>query len=113
MECSETLNGSGRTNDGCDEPIASLTFGEQAVLNGIETIKKIDRTRLQVRLKEERKAHTFTLSRSGTPPRTTLQLTAGPLESANVTFLVVDACLAAEDLLAGLSALLHLGMDSK
>lgn len=44
-------------------------------------------------------------------PRMFFRLTAGPLTPLNVTFLVVNSELAAEDLLVELLILQHLGID--
>lgn len=74
-------------------------------------MKKIEQIRLQVALKEKEYTQSFTFLRSWTPPRTIHRLTAEPLALENVTFLVVGASLAAEELLNGLPVLRHLSVD--
>lgn len=85
----------GRTDDGTDESIVFSKFAERSVLNGIGKMTKIDKVSLQVALKDAYCAQSFTFSRTWTPPRTVLRLTAGPLALVNVTFLVADANFAA------------------
>lgn len=113
MDGTESMTANGRTDDGSDESIVSSRFAEKAVLNGIGKMTKIDKVSLQVALKEDETAQSFTFSRRWTPPRTVLRLVAGPLALVNVTFLVADADLAVEDLLIGLPVLQHLGVDTK
>lgn len=110
---SETVNARGRADDGSDESIVSSRIAEQAVLNGVGKMAKITPITLQVALKSGANAETFTFSRSWTPPRLVLKLSAGPLALLNVRFLVADADLAVEDLLIGLPVLRHLGVDTK
>lgn len=102
-----------RTDDGSDKSIVSSKFAERAVLNGIGKMTKIDKVSLQLALKDADRAQLFTFSQTWTPPPTVLRSAAGPLALVNVTFLVADANLAAEDLLIGLPVLRHLGVDSK
>lgn len=103
----------GRTDDGSDESIVSPKFAEQALLNGIGKLTKIDQVTLQVALKDGESAQEFSSSRTWTPPCTVLCLAAGPLALVNVTFLVANADLSAEELLIGLPVLQHLGINTK
>lgn len=109
----ESVTASGRADDGSDESIVSPKVAENAVLNGIGKFKKIPPISLQVALKDGDDPQKFTFSRTWTPPRTVLLLSAGPLALVNVTFLVADADLSVEDLLIGLPVLQHLGVDTK
>lgn len=109
----ESLKTVGPTDDGSDESIVSLRLAEKAVLEGIGRKTKIQSLSLQVALKEDDDAQSFTFSRAWTPPRIVLRLSTGPLALTNVKFLVADADLAAEDILIGLPVLRHLGVDTR
>lgn len=109
----ESLSVTGRADDGSDESIVSAEAVERAVLNGVGKIRKIKPVTLQVALKSETKAQSFTFSRTWTPPRTILKLSAGPLALLNVRYLVAESNLTAEDVLIGLPVLRHFGVDTK
>eukprot|EP00737_Agarophyton_chilense_P003792 gb/GEZJ01004544.1/.p1 GENE.gb/GEZJ01004544.1/~~gb/GEZJ01004544.1/.p1 ORF type:complete len:294 (-),score=41.13 gb/GEZJ01004544.1/:342-1223(-) len=103
-----------RTDDGSDESTTvSPKLGESSFINGIGKLTKITPVPLQVTLKDKDVPQTFSFWRSWAPPRTTLKLSAGPLALVNITFLVADEELTAEDLLIGLPVLEHLGVDTK
>lgn len=76
-------------------------------------LSSIDPIALQVALKDGANAQKITFSHFCTPPRTVLRLAAGPLALGNMTVLVADADLAAENVFIGLSVFQHLGVDTK
>lgn len=76
-------------------------------------MKKTDAVSLKVALKEGDEAEKFTFSLTWTPPRTKLELAAGPLALVNITFSVADADLAVEDFLTGFPVLQNLGVDKE
>lgn len=108
-----TLPCIGRCDDGADESIASPRLAEAAVLSGIGKLKKINPVTVQVALKDQSDAQKFKFSREWAVPRLVLHLSVGPPALLNVTFLVVDAELAENDILIGQPVLKHLGIDSK
>lgn len=107
------LKATGRCDDGSDDSIVSPSLAECAANRGIGKINAITPVRLQVALKSETEAQTFSFSRSWTAPRTVLHLASGQLALANVTFLVADGDLACEDLLINLPVLRHLQVDTR
>lgn len=105
-----TVNG--RTDDGSDESIVSLKFEEHTVLKCIGGMTKIDSVTLQVALMDPSDAQSFTTYRAWKPPRKVLKLYTGTIALVNLTFLVDDDGLTAEDRLIGLPVLQHLGINS-
>ena len=103
----------GRCDDGSDETLISPRIAERAALQGIGKINSIAKVSVQVALKEDSSAETFTFSRSLSVPRTLMDLSSGQLELLNFTFLIADGDLADEDLLIGQPILAHLGIDSR
>lgn len=108
-----SLSGTGRCDDGCDESIVSPTLAQTAVCKGIGKFKAIAPVHIQVAIKSDSEPSTFTFSRIWQVPRLILELASGRLALRNISFLVADSELAAEDLLIGLPVLKHLGIDSK
>lgn len=113
MDGKESISGKGRADDGSDETIASSKFATNCVLNGVGKFSKIQPIKIQVALKDDSEAKIFNFSKVWTVPRIVLRLTTGPLALVNVTFLIPDDELAAEDVLLGLPLLQHLGIDTK
>lgn len=102
-----------RSDDGSDKYIVSEKLAEGAVLTGIGRMANIDQVAIQVARKYGDAAQSFTFSRVWTLPRTILKLCPVPLALVNVSFLVVDADITAEDLLVGFPTLRHIGVDTK
>lgn len=113
MNNKESYTANRRADDGADESVVPSGIAEHAVFNGIGRMRKIVRARLQVALKDCNEAQILTWARIWTAPRIVLKLTAELHVLLNVEFLNADAELAAEDLLIGLPALRHLGVDTK
>lgn len=109
----ECMTAEGCTGDGSDKSIVSSKFVERAVFDGIEKMTKMDKSMLQVALRDADRTQSFTSSRTWTPPRTVPNLAAGSLALVGVTFLVLDADFAVKNLLVGLPVLQHLGIDTK
>lgn len=107
-----SMHCSGRCDDGSDESIVSTTLAEAAVLKGIGRLRSVKPVKVRVAIKSGDEAQQFTANRRWEVPRLLLKLAAGPLALLNVSFIVLDAQLAAEDLLIGLPVLKHLGIDS-
>lgn len=113
MEDKYGLLAKGCTDDGANEFIISSQISERTILNVIKKMYKITPASLQAALSMDAKAEKITVSRSWTPLRTVLELSAGPLALLNVKVFVTNAELSAEDLFLRLPALRHLVVYSK
>lgn len=102
----------GRSDDGSVEYIVYEKLAERVVLNGIGRMTKMVQVAIHVSLKDGEKAQNSMFYGIWTPPRTILKFSAVPLTLINVSLLVADADLAAEDVLIGLPVLRHLGVDA-
>lgn len=99
------MEATGWADDGSDETTALSKFSTNCVLSGIGKYSKIEPCKIHVALKENNEARTFKFSKTLTMPRFVLFLTVAPLAFCNVTFLVPEDELAAEDVLLGLHLL--------
>lgn len=75
-------------------------------------MKKIVPVTLQIALKAESDAKKITFSRTWTPSRTTLKLSAGFLALVDVKYLIASANQTIKDLFIGLPVLRHFGIDT-
>lgn len=79
-----------RTDDRADEYIIFSRTAQWTGLKGIGKMYENSPVCLHVSLKTDTKAEKITLSRTSTPPRIVLQLSAGPLAMFNVDLIVTD-----------------------
>lgn len=97
----EHLSVNGRADDGSDESIFSAQIAVRPDFNGVGKIGKVKPITLLVALKTDTGTQSFTFSRTWTPPRTVLKLSAGPVALLIVNFLVADAILTSQGILFG------------
>lgn len=102
-----------RCYDGSDDILVSPTLSEEAALNFIGKISKIDPVHIQVALKNGKDAQSFSVSRTFISPRTVLKLSSVQLAFYNVIFLVFYDSLSCEDFIIGLPVLWHLQVDTR
>lgn len=106
------MTANGRTDDGSGESIVRPKFLERANFNAIVENKRMDKLTLQLGLSNTAEAHSFTVCRTWTPPRTVLQLDDS-VARVNKMIFVADDELANEELLLGLPVLKRLGTATK
>lgn len=102
-----------RSDGNSDKPASLCWLGKAADFNCSEEFKNISSVFLQVALKEHEDVQPFSLSILWTSPRTMLRISAGPLSSVSVSYLVTGTQLAVEDSLLGFLVLQHLGAGTK
>lgn len=106
------MTAGGRFYDNSDESVVLVKLIKDTVLKSIEKIKRISSILLQVAVKDDEDAQSFTFSRIWTPPRTTLRLSADLLSLINVSRLVANVELVIANLVLSLPVLQHLGVDT-
>lgn len=104
-----SLTGTGRTDDGSGERIASPDIAQRTVPKGIGQFEKINPVSIKVSLTDKRENYTF--YRVWNVPRLVMKLSSGRMALNNISFLSSDASLASEDILIDLPVLRHLGID--
>lgn len=103
----------GRCEYGSNHTTVSPKVAEQAVIDWIGEMRRIQPVVLQVLLWDEDKQQEFTFSSSWTFPRVVHKLAAGQLELRNVNCLMADGYLTSGDLIICLLVLRYLRVHTK
>lgn len=108
-----SFGATGRCNDGSDVSLKFPALAEAAVIKRVRGLTAIQPATIHVALKQGADAQPFRFRRPMVVSRTILQLPAWQLALDNISFVVSDDSVAAEDMLIGLRILCHLPIDSR